>query len=93
MALDDASKLTSLQLNNCVAGNRNRLHLRENEPEPYDQVWTPCWAEYQTNFMKNADGHWWAAAIVGLGPIPFAWLIVYGFVALGRWIRVGFRAS
>ena len=52
MALDDTSKLTSLQLNDCVAGNRNRLHLRENEPEPYDQVWTPCWAEYQTNFMR-----------------------------------------
>ena len=93
MVLDEAGKLASLQVDSCVAANRARLHLKEGDYGPYDQVWTPCWAQFGANFIKNADGRWWTVAIVGLGPIPFAWLIVYGFVALGRWIKVGFKSA
>jgi hypothetical protein len=31
------------------------------------------------------------AAIVGLVPIPFAWLTVYALIGLWRWIRRGFN--
>ena len=93
LALDDAQKRTSLQLDNCVSRNRARLNLKENEYGPYEQVWTPCWVEFKTNFMKNAEGHWLFAAMVGLIPIPIAWLVVYGFVALGRWIKAGFKSA
>ena len=34
-----------------------------------------------------------AVAIIGLGPIPAAWLLVCGLVALVRWIRRGFEPS
>ncbi len=91
MAINDASKLSSLQLDNCVADNRARLHLKPGESESYDQVWNPCWAKLGENFLHNAEGHWWAAAIVGLVPIPVAWLIIYGCVGIFRWIRRGFR--
>lgn len=93
MALDEAGKLTSLQLDSCVATNRARLRLKPGESEPYDKVWTPCWELHAKNFMHHADGHWYAAAGVGLVPIPIAWLIVYGLVVLGRWIRRGFKTK
>jgi hypothetical protein len=32
-----------------------------------------------------------AVAIVGLGPIPLAWLVLYALVALLRWIKRGFH--
>ena len=38
-------------------------------------------------------GHWKYAIALALIPIPIAWLIVYGFVALGRWIRAGFKLT
>jgi hypothetical protein len=34
-----------------------------------------------------------AVAIVGLGPLPVAWVLVYGLVALVRWIIRGFQPS
>jgi hypothetical protein len=89
-AINDASKLSSLQLDNCVSANKARLRSKGDNSEPYDQVWTPCWDQLSKNYLRNVDGHWWAAAIVGLAPIPIAWLIVYMFVGLYRWIRRGF---
>jgi hypothetical protein len=35
----------------------------------------------------------WNVAIVALAPIPIAWLLVWGLVALVRWIRRGFQPS
>jgi len=35
--------------------------------------------------------HWVAAATVGLFPIAIAWLLVWGIIALMRWIRRGFQ--
>lgn len=32
----------------------------------------------------------WSAALIALAPIPFAWLVVYLLVLLGRWIWRGF---
>jgi hypothetical protein len=36
---------------------------------------------------------WGMIALVALAPIPVGWLIVYGFVALVRWIRREFQKS
>ena len=93
MALNEASKLTSLQLDSCVASNRYRLHLKPDESGPYDQIWTPCWEQLGKNYLDNVKGHWWAALVVGLGPIPFAWLIAWALVAIYRWIKRGFDSS
>ena len=67
----------------------------------------PIWAEWrfcitqqpvdwegcrQSRALQIAGpGKWYGAAIVGLTPIPIAWLIVYGIVGLVRWIRAGFQ--
>ena len=90
LALDDAARHTSAQLDVCVSKNKALFHSRGDDSEPYDKIWKPCWAEFDRNFMANADGHWWAAVIVGLVPIPIAWLIVYALVSIWRWIRRGF---
>jgi hypothetical protein len=87
IALDEAGTRTSSQLDHCVAQNKLRL----GEYGPYDQVWTPCWDEWSTNFMRNAEGHWWVALSVGLIPIPIGWVLVYALAYLGRWIRAGFK--
>ena len=34
-----------------------------------------------------------SAAIIALGPLLIIWLIVYGLVLLGRWMRRGFRTA
>lgn len=88
-ALENAAKETSAHVDICVAANKMRL----GEYGPYDQVWTPCTRQYEPIFSRNAEGHWWAALIVGLGPIPFAWLLGWAIIAVGRWIARGFRRS
>jgi len=88
--LNEAEKLTSAQLDVCVSKNKRQLHSKGDDSEPYDKIWTPCWAEHTKNFMTNVEGHWWAAVIVGLAPIPMTWLIVYMLVGLYRWTRRGF---
>lgn len=73
MVLDDASKLTSrLQLDNCVSANRARLHLKEGESEPYDQVWTPCWGQFQKDYLHNGRGPLVGGARRRSSPIPLA---------------------
>jgi hypothetical protein len=41
IALDEAGRLTRVQLNACVAENK----VRYGEYGPYDQVWSPCWRQ------------------------------------------------
>jgi hypothetical protein len=52
-----------------------------------------CQELFQTQ-LADARGRMFAAvALVGLGPIPVAWMLVYGLVGLVRWIRRGFQPS
>lgn len=52
-----------------------------------------CQHLFQTQFADAQQRRLTAVAIVGLGPIPVAWLLVYGLVALVRWIGRGFQPS
>lgn len=47
-------------------------------------------AETYTRWINGSRGN---AAFVALAPIPIAWLLVWGLVALVRWIRRGFKPS
>ncbi len=52
-----------------------------------------CDAEFTANYRIAAEANpvllnW---AIFGFAPIPLAWLIVYAFIGLWRWIRRGFN--
>jgi hypothetical protein len=85
-AFDDASTRTRLSFDNCVAGNKRRF----GEYGPYDKVWTPCWNQYSSQFMKNAEGHWLVALAVAVIPLPIAWLLGWLLIATARWIARGF---
>ena len=52
-----------------------------------------CQQLFQTQLADARRRRLTAVAIVGLGPIPVAWMLVYGLVALVRWIRRGFQPS
>ena len=52
-----------------------------------------CQQLFQTQLADARGRRITAVAIVGLGPIPVAWMLVYGLVALVRWIRRGFQPS
>jgi hypothetical protein len=96
MILDGVQSRTSLQVDACVSRNKALLHSRGDNSEPYDKIWTPCWAELGKNYVANLEAvqpYWWNAAIFGLAPIPIVWLIIYGIVGIGRWIRRGFSSA
>jgi uncharacterized membrane protein len=52
-----------------------------------------CQQLFQAQFADARGRRLTAIALVGLGPIPVAWLLVYGLVGLVRWIRRGFQPS
>ena len=49
-----------------------------------------CGRQANAAWDEAVKGRWWAAAMVAFAPIPFAWLLVWGLVALVRWVRGGF---
>ena len=80
-AINDASRLTSAQVENCLSANDARPRSKTGE------IWTPCWEQFGKIYQHNAEGHWWFATMVGLLPIPIAWLSVYMLISLRRWTR------
>jgi len=50
-----------------------------------------CQQLFETQFEDARRKRAAAVAIVGLGPIPIAWLLLYALVALMRWIKRGFQ--
>ena len=80
-AINDASTLTNAQVENCLAANRARPRSKSGE------IWTPCWEQFGKNYQLNAEGHLWFGTMVGLLPIPIAWLSVYVLIQLRRWKR------
>jgi hypothetical protein len=89
LAIDNAGSLTSLWFDGCVAANKRQF----GEYGPYEKVWTPCWSEYNPQFMKNAEGHWWVALAFAVIPLPIAWLLGWLVIATTRWIGRGFEAT
>jgi hypothetical protein len=50
-----------------------------------------CQQLFETQFEDARRKRAAAVAIVGLGPIPIVWLLLYALVALMRWIKRGFQ--
>ena len=68
--------------------------MRSIQPDgsvPRDTDWGPCIEAFHRDWPEAISHHWPYAAIVGLVPIPFAWLMVYALIGLWRWIRRGFN--
>jgi hypothetical protein len=50
-----------------------------------------CRQLFETQFADARQRRLTAVAVVGFGPIPIAWLLVYALVVLVRWIKRGFQ--
>lgn len=50
-----------------------------------------CDRAFASDWPKAMRGHWSTVAAVTLIPIPLGWLLVYGLIALWRWIAWGFK--
>jgi hypothetical protein len=57
-------------------------NCQEKAPEDHP----PCSAKFARDFRAATHFHW-QAALYALIPIPIIWLIIYGLVALVRWIK------
>jgi hypothetical protein len=51
-----------------------------------------CSATFAKDFRTTIDFHW-QGALYALISIPIVWLIIYGLVALVRWIKAGFAPT
>jgi hypothetical protein len=52
-----------------------------------------CLQLFQNQLAEARQRRVTVVAVVGLGPIPIAWLLICALVALVRWIRRGFEPS
>jgi hypothetical protein len=52
-----------------------------------------CEKTFEKDWPVAISNHWVYSAFFGLVPIPLGWLVVYGVIALVRWIRTGFNRS
>jgi hypothetical protein len=52
-----------------------------------------CSATFDEEYAVGVRGHWAFAAMMGLVPIPIAWLLGYVVVWTVRWIKRGFQPS
>jgi hypothetical protein len=76
-----------------LATYRHCLDSRSVQPDgsvPADTDWGPCSRKFEADWPAAVADHWFYAAAYTLIPIPFVWLIIYGLVALVRWIKAGF---
>jgi uncharacterized membrane protein len=55
--------------------------------------WNTCSKIFDRDYVEAVQYHWYYAAILAFVPIPIAWLVGWGFVALVRWVRSGFKPS
>ena len=76
-----------------TAAYRACLEARSIQPDgtvPRDTDWGPCSERFKRDYVAAVADHWRWAAFFTLTPIPIVWLIVYGLIALVRWIKAGF---
>jgi hypothetical protein len=65
----------------------DELSAQPDGREPTDADWGRCNRAFARDWTPAVAYHWRYAAAFALVPIPFAWLIGYGLVALRRWIK------
>jgi hypothetical protein len=74
------------------ANERSVLTYNRCKDAPNDAADRQCIADTASTYRMH-EGSWGSAAFIALIPIPIAWLLAYGLVFLGRWIRRGFITS
>jgi len=54
---------------------------------PKDMNWEPCIKKFRSDFLSAVANSEFYAAGFTLAPLPLFWLVLYGAVRLGRWIK------
>jgi hypothetical protein len=83
-----------------VSELRRCLDARSIQPDgrvPANTDWGPCNKAFEAHWNRDVGDKWIEGiaytAIYTLLPILIVWLVVYGVVAIGRWIAAGFALN
>jgi hypothetical protein len=87
--LTRAEDMSSLDYRNC----ENAKETASEFPELKNFDFGDCAAKAAQTYDYWSQWKWSGAVLFALVPIPIAWLVVYGFLTVTRWIRRGFIAS
>lgn len=79
--MDDAQRFAALD-------NYSQSALKEQQRER-----AACDQQRDRNWQTAIQYHFQYAAICAFVPIPFGWGVVYGLIAVVKWIRNGFKVS
>jgi hypothetical protein len=90
LVIDDMGAAATSELRQC-------LSARSIQPDgrvPADTDWGPCNKTFYAHWDRDVGDKWieglaYTAAYT-LVPMLVVWIIVYGLVAIGRWIAAGF---
>ena len=66
-------------------------HYSKPSQQEYEKKIAACEQQRDRNWRASISGHWVLAAICAFVPIPLGWGVVYGLIALVKWIRRGFK--
>ena len=86
LVIDGLGAPARYEFNRCLVARS----IQPDGTVPKDTDWGPCEERFSAAFVAATADHWFYAAAYALIPIPIVWLLVYGLVALFRWIRAGF---
>jgi hypothetical protein len=56
-----------------------------------DSDWSSCDQESAKHWEIWLEGSWRNVALKSFVPIPFGWGVAYLLLAIGRWVRTGFK--
>src|SRR5689334_8869834 len=74
----------------CTTGHPHRIENYQRCLAAPNHDAQACHKSFHKQFARNEQkAHWVPAATVGLSPIAITWLLVWGLVALVRWLRRG----
>jgi hypothetical protein len=89
LVIDDLGKFVVAAYSRCPESRS----IQPDGSIPADTDWGPCNRKFNADWPVALKNHWTITAAYTLIPIPLAWLIIYGLVALVRWIKAGFVGS
>jgi hypothetical protein len=68
-------------------------HYNRPNWEQYEKDIAACEQSRERDWKASVQYHRYYAEICALVPVPLGWGVVYGLIALVKWIRRGFKVS
>jgi hypothetical protein len=86
---------TNVVYESCMDSAQKKTWNKDNFNNPnweqYSKDSAACEQTRDKDWKDSIQYHWYYAAICSLVPIPLAWGIVCGLIALVKWVRRGFK--